>query len=280
MSSNKLFVAEDYDEDPFPVSDDSGENKDVEMGDNEADNNESHNTADQKIEFSDEEIEPEMEDEDDSIVESYPLYLAGHDEHLHVLQYANRPKMVERKAVEHPIIAAARYKKKSELWELDIPLDIEAFYNTARAEDDWNGVSFQTLKGVSVPNAGQYAVFVHNNKLYLSPVETIAQMRPYFKYIDTATQKARNENKQTNNPAASQKAHVVTMSVKSVNDPTQNRLAGSLLAHKIADEEIPIDLQWLEGTFDQFKETIINESRSHKLKPIETKDDYVNKFFK
>lgn len=280
MSSNKLFVTEDEEEDQVPVVDNTDENKDIEMTDAVAENGSEIANTDDKLEFSDEEIEPEMEDEDDPIVESYSLHLAGHDEHLHVLQYANRPKMVERKATEHPIIGAARYKKKSELWELDIPLDVEAFYNTARAEDNWNSINFQTVKGVSVRNAGQYAAFIHDGKIYLSPVETVAQMRPYFKYIDTATQQSRNENRQNANPAASQKAHVVTMSVKSVNDPTQNRLAGSLLAHKIADEEIPIDLQWLEGTFDQFKETIIKETRSHKLKAIDAKEDYVNNFFK
>lgn len=69
------------------------------------------------------------------------------------------------------------------------------------------------------------------------------------------------------------------MSVKSVNDPSQNRLTGALLAHKIADEEDPKKLQWVEGTVEQFQETIVKESYEHILKPIDNEESYVSKLF-
>ncbi|CCF55781.1 hypothetical protein KAFR_0A03460 [Kazachstania africana CBS 2517] len=215
------------------------------------------------------------EDDDDPIVKEIPINLAGKDENLHAFQYVSKAKLIGGKLADHPFIAAARYKTKSSVWELDTPLNESAFFNKNKAEEDWNDVKVQTLRGVSVPNEGQYAAFMSEGQAYLVPIKTICQLRPYFKYIDDITQQKKNvEAKQNPNPAT-QKAQVVTMSVKSVNDPTQIRLAGSLLAHKVVDEEQPLELSWAENTFEQFKASMIKECSEHILKPTETEHEYM-----
>lgn len=275
MSSKNLFVEDESDK-----VDESAttQTADIDMLDGEQETN----IADVESEQISEDVSrtaKDIDDEVDPIVEEFPINIAGNEEDIHIFQYANKAKLIGKKLAEHPVIAAARYKSKSTLWELDIPLDDNAFFNKHKAEDDWDGVKIQTLRGVGVPNKGQYASFVANDQIYLVPVNTVAQFRPYFKYIDHSIQQTKQDELKQNPSAASQKAQVVTMSVKSVNDPSQNKLAGSLLAHKIAAEEIPTDLTWTETTFEQFKETIIQEAGEHILKPSETKEEYISKLF-
>ncbi|CCK69262.1 DNA-directed RNA polymerase III subunit C37 KNAG_0C01490 [Huiozyma naganishii CBS 8797] len=280
MASNKLFVTEEEDEEDnisLEKVDQDGDITMREAGAGEATTEATAEAKPHKIGKSKHHRATIDSDEDDPVVEEFPINIAGNDEQLHVLQFASKPKVVGKKSAEHPIVADARFKTKSHIWELDIPLDEEAFFNKAKAEDNWNGVTFQTLKGVSVDNEGQYAAFVADKQLYLVPVKTISQMKPYFKYIDAVTQQNRKEESNRNPSAASQRAQVVTMSVKSVNDPSQNRLTGSLLAHKVADEEPARDMEWTEGTFEQFRDTILKDCSQHILKPVENEDKYLSK---
>lgn len=307
MSGNSLFVKEEEEEEDFEVKQPVDMEGDIDMiqeedgvktqsinivkeSQDEADNNKnivikeaeqkSIDSKKEEEEKAEEDLLQEGDDPDDPAIEVYPVFMAGKDENLHILQYVNKAKLVGKRLAEHPLISSARYKKASKLWELDLPLDEEAFFSKYKAEEKWDGVEVQTLKGVGVPNEGQYIAFIKKKKIYLAPVKDVSQLRPYFKYIDASVQKSKKEElKQNQNAAASQKAQMVTMSVKSVNDPTQNRLTGSLLAHKIADEEKPKELQWIEGTVDQFQETLIKESHEHELKPIDNKESYVSKLF-
>lgn len=214
-------------------------------------------------------------EEEDPVIQEIPLNLTGKDEILHIFQYANKPKKVSRKPTDHPFIGSARYKSNSSVWELDTPLDETAFYNKEKAEDSWTNANIQTLKGVGVENKGQYAGFVADGQVYLIPVEKVAQLRPFFKYIDDANVQRRQEDAKRNMNPASQRTQVITMSVKSVNDPTQNRLAGALLAHKVAAEEEAKNLAWIENTFAQFKESAVAESAAHILQSIGDEQDYV-----
>lgn len=215
-----------------------------------------------------------IEEGDDPVTQEFPLNIAGRDELLHVLQYANKSKRIGNRTADHPFIAACRYKPNSSVWELDIPVDDGAFFNKQRAEDNWGKADMQTLKGVGVENSGQYAGFVSNGEVYLVPVERVTQLRPFFKYIDKASSDRRQEDAKRNVNPASQKSQVITMSVKSVNDPTQHRLAGALLAHKVADEEDSTELAWVDNTFEHFKESVVAEANSHVLKPLGDEKDY------
>ncbi|QLQ78543.1 hypothetical protein HG537_0A07900 [Torulaspora globosa] len=250
-SENQLFVTDDEDrqpeesipEEPLRVPEEIHDNEPIEQG-------------------------------DDPVMQEFALNIAGRDELLHVLQYANKAKKIGNRIADHPFIGACRYKPKSCVWELDIPVDDGAFFNKQRAEDNWGKADVQTLRGVGVGNSGQYAGFVSDGQVYLVPVDKVAQLRPFFKYIDKASLDRKQEDAKRNVNPASQKSQVVTMSVKSANDPTQHRLAGALLAHKVAEEEEPTELAWVENTFEHFKESIVEEANSHELKPLGDEKNY------
>lgn len=262
--NNKLFVAEEEEEEDVEMVLETENSQDIEIED---------------VKMIDEEEDSDSDDvtgEDDPVIKEIPLNFAGKDENLHILQYINKLRLINHKPSEHPPIAAARYKSNSELWEIDIPLDAKAFFNEDKAQENWNGVQVQTLKGVGVHNESQYAAFMEDNQAYLVPIKTTTQLKPFFKYIDDVNLKRRQEESKLNPTAASQRAQVVTMSVKSVSDASQNRLTGSLLAHKVADEEAPVELNWAENTVDQFRESIVKEVSEHIIKPVETNEEYIS----
>lgn len=260
---NQLFVVEEEEDDDMNREVKQVEVEDIDMMDSEEEDETRNNGK------------ATYDEDDDPIVQEIPLNITGKQENLHLFQYANKAKLVNHKPSEHPVIAAARYKSNSALWELDIPLDVQAFYNELKAEENWNGVKIQTLKGVGVETNGQYAAFMSDGQAYLIPIKTTTQLKPYFKYIDDVNVKRRQEESKLNPTPSSQKAQVVTMSVKSVNDAAQNRLAGSLLAHKIADEELPVNFTWAENTTNQFREAMVKESSEHIIKPTEKEDEYL-----
>ncbi|CCH61041.1 hypothetical protein TBLA_0D05480 [Henningerozyma blattae CBS 6284] len=223
-------------------------------------------------------------DEEDPIIEEIPLNIGGKDEHLHILQYIGKNKRLGKKPANHPFVSDIRYKAKSSVWELEIPLDESSFFNKNKDNeinggDDWEDANIQYLKGVSVKNNGQYVAFSSNKQVYLLPVEKIAQVKPYFKHIDDLTKKRKQIESKNNATPASQKAQVVTMSVKSVSDQAANKLAGSLRAHKIEAEEDPLKLSWVENTFNSFRDSVKQEVSEHQLKCISERDVYLSKLF-
>ncbi|KAG0667468.1 DNA-directed RNA polymerase III subunit C37 [Maudiozyma exigua] len=262
--NNKLFVAEEEDDVELVLETENTQDieiEDVKMIDEDDESDENDVSRDS---------------DDDPVVKEIPLNFAGKDENLHILQYINKLRLINHKLSEHPPIAAARYKSNSDLWEIDIPLDVKAFFNADKAQENWNGVQAQTLKGVGVSSESQYAAFMQDNQAYLVPIKTTTQLKPFFKYIDDVSLKKKQEESKLNPTAASQRAQVVTMSVKSVSDASQNRLTGSLLAHKVAEEEPSVELNWVENTVGQFRESIVKEVSEHIIKPVETNEEYVN----
>lgn len=262
-SENKLFVTEEEDVTPEPsVADGQVDAEgDIDLRGEEDNTNYGNGEED--------------EGDDDAVIQEIPLNLAGQNEILHIFQYANKPKKIGKRAAEHPFITGARYKGTSSIWELDIPLDETAFFNKDKNEGEWKEANTQTLRGVGVGSEGQYAGFVADGQVYLIPVEKIAQLRPHFKYIDEVGQQRKQDDSKKNVTPANQKAQVVTMSVRSVNDAVQSRLAGSLLAHKVEEEEEFVDLAWAEDAFEQFKESVVTDSSNHELKPIGDERDYL-----
>ncbi|SCU77637.1 LAFA_0A02652g1_1 [Lachancea sp. 'fantastica'] len=220
--------------------------------------------------------------ETDPVVSEIPINVTNGPFPLHILQYLNKPRKTAQDAVLHPPVSQVRYKAKSAVWELDVPVNTEVFYDSNRAEDGWDSVAHQTLKGVSVKNEGQYVGMMVEKELYLAPVEAIAQVRPFFKHIDSAAARAKRDDDDLNTaqqPANGQakKAQMVTMSVKSSSEANQPRLGGALLAHKVADEETPETLEWIEGTFPQFQQSVVSEEARVPLQPIGSSDDYLSK---
>ncbi|SCV03362.1 LAMI_0H07558g1_1 [Lachancea mirantina] len=224
------------------------------------------------------EDEKSAKNDEDPIVKEIPLNLSQAPFALHLLQYPNKPKKTGQNRVLHPPVTQARYKQKSNLWQLDMPLNTDVFYDKNRAEDEWDSVAQQTVKGVGVYNEGLYAGLFADDQIYLLPVDAVAQMRPYFTYIDGGShtrEETRNPQQQNGNGA--KKAQVVTMSVKSSSEANQPRLGGSLLAHKVADEEETLELTWVEGTFQSFKESVTTEKARTPLKASGGAQEYVER---
>lgn len=219
--------------------------------------------------------------EDDPVVNEIPINLTVGSCPLHVLQFPNKPKKLAKNMDEHPPIAGVRYKDESSVWEIDIPLNTQVFFDKEKAAESWNNVDVQTLKGVAVSNDMlQYAGVMKQGQLYLIPVEKVAQMRPYFRYIDSHQQVKKDEDAKAKpaNPTA-KKNQVITMSVKSSSEANQNRLGGALLAHKVADEEEFKPLEWKDDTFESFVEEVTSEKSTVPLKPMDNDAVYLSKLF-
>lgn len=224
------------------------------------------------------------EEEEDPVVQEIPINLTTGPCPLHMLQFVNKPKKLSKNMEEHPPVAGVRYKEESHVWELDIPLNTQVFYDKEKAKEVWDNVELQSLSGVAVESdMQQYVGVMKEGQLYLVPVEKVAQMRPYFNYIDVQ-QKARKDDDSkraagagSNNAKSNQ---VVTMSVKSSSEANQNRLGGALLAHKVAEEEEPKDLEWKEDTYEAFVEEITcKDSVRETLKPKDDEATYLSKLF-
>ncbi|AET40729.1 DNA-directed RNA polymerase III subunit C37 Ecym_6353 [Eremothecium cymbalariae DBVPG len=222
------------------------------------------------------------EDFNDPVVREIPLNITHGPCPIHVLQYANKSKKLGKRFVNHLPVSQVRYKEHSSLLELDIPLNTDVFYNQDRAKEDWDDVKVQTLKGVGVSNEGQYVGLMHDGQLYLMPVEKVAQIRPYFKYIDQKQQQRKHEDANIQNvmngaSGTKQRAQVVTMSVKSSNEANQGRLGGSLLAHRIAEDEVSKELVWKEDTFESFLAEVTTEESREALIPKHESLAYLGK---
>ncbi|CDO96051.1 unnamed protein product [Kluyveromyces dobzhanskii CBS 2104] len=220
-------------------------------------------------------------EEDDPVVHEIPINLTIGPCPLHVLQFPNKPKKLAKNMAQHPPISGVRYKDESSIWELDVPLNTHVFFDKDKAAESWNNVDVQSLKGVAVDNDMlQYAGVMKQGQLYLIPVEKVAQMRPFFKYIDSQQQVRKDEDARAKpvNPKA-KKNQVLTMSVKSSSEANQNRLGGALLAHKVAEEEEFKSLEWRDNTFEAFVEEVTKEETTIPLEPMDDNTAYLLKLF-
>ncbi|KAH3900663.1 uncharacterized protein SCODWIG_01513 [Saccharomycodes ludwigii] len=231
-------------------------------------------------------IDSDKEDDDDEIIKEIPINLTSAPYPVNVLQYPNKPKrsLDKNRALPHPYISQVNYKEKSKLWELEIPLNEQLFYDKEGAEEKWpsEDIKKQFLRGVCVDETDQFVGVYANDQIYLVPVQGYAQLRPCFKHIDESTKNisegnnvtgrsitsgsitttSDNNSKNSNN---ANRATMVTMSVKSTSEANKNRLGGALAAHKIEEEEEIKILDWVDQTFGDFKNSIINQEAHRNL---------------
>ncbi|AGO13230.1 AaceriAFR083Wp [[Ashbya] aceris (nom. inval.)] len=222
----------------------------------------------------------DRQEEEDPIVQEIPINLTHGPCPIYILQYLNKSLKLGRRIEDHPSVAEVRYKEKSNVLELDMPLNTDVFFNQDRAKEQWDGVQVQTLRGVGVENAGQYVGLMHDGQMYLMPVERVAQLKPYFKYIDQEQQKQRKQDDnitQGGSAGSNPRAQVVTMSAKSSSEANQNRLGGSLLAHKIAEDEPVQTLAWKEDTFENFLAEVTSDEAREALVSEEDAATYLAK---
>mmetsp|Transcript_6896 Transcript_6896/g.8759 ORF Transcript_6896/g.8759 Transcript_6896/m.8759 type:complete len:276 (-) Transcript_6896:71-898(-) len=128
--------------------------------------------------------------DDDPIVESIPLIMNElpdrSKQSLHILQYMGRPK-ARNFSNEYPAVSV---KEESNYLEVRVPLDTQKFYDESRTEEWGTEVREHSLQGVlNKTNGGLYTGQLlkdddGNKKIVLIPVDSTAQLRPSFKYLD------------------------------------------------------------------------------------------------
>ncbi|KAG1141661.1 hypothetical protein G6F37_008590 [Rhizopus arrhizus] len=222
-----------------------------------------------------------VNDHEDEILAEYPIYLTNElSKYLYLFQYPMRSTPFTGRTGP----TAARLKPHAKMVEVDLPLDTRsAYYSTERGEDFAMGLNDKTIKtaydrrmeeheeelsgyynkaskkkeeelldkmtltSTTVPSQTKYAIGVIRDKeLHLTPISTVVQLRPGFKYIDKIDEKWKAANKRIQDVEKQEEkkkvtepgqAQAVQVSVKNAERAGNVRKNQFSLAVKNADEE-------------------------------------------
>lgn len=152
-------------------------------------------------EYHDSHVSQVEQEEDDPIIQSIPLFHGKLPDRvsqsIHVLQYTGRPKNA---AFTHDQLKATM-KPASKVVELKIPIDTLKFYDEGRTEELGTRVESLGLQGVLTgTDGGLYVGKVVETedgpRIVLIPLDSTAQLRPLFKYIDDLDNARTAQNRQ------------------------------------------------------------------------------------
>lgn len=217
------------------------------------------------------------EEDDDPIIQSVPIVHGALPHRLsqsvHVLQYTGRPK--NRPFTDAQLKASV--KPQSKVVQLKVPMDTLRFYDEARAGDLGTRVETLSLLGVlTSTDGGLYVGYVTDGKLVLLPVDSTAQLRPLFKYIDdvdTARTAQMRQEASTTDPAKQNAVQVLqTASKASLQISTEGPGVGigSCLKHiKTFNEEEWGSLSW-RNVGDSSTTKLTAQIRETKDEPVAT----------
>ncbi|KAI8579221.1 hypothetical protein K450DRAFT_243346 [Umbelopsis ramanniana AG] len=221
------------------------------------------------------------DEEEDEILHEIPVYLSTKlAQNLYLFQYPLR--VLPFAPGTGP--AAARIKPKSQLIEVDLPIDTRApTYDKGRGddfasgvtgekfrtvfdqedEDDYSGrpkkrtlLDKQTLGSTLIPTKTKYLVGVLKDKeLHVTPLTNTVQMRPTLSYIDKSDEKERasakraqqEETKEEQSKSAG-KAQTVQMSVINAENESTPRKNMYSMATRNADDEEWVKLEYFDET--------------------------------
>ncbi|KAJ2959967.1 hypothetical protein NQZ79_g4564 [Umbelopsis isabellina] len=219
-------------------------------------------------------------EEEDEIVQEIPVYLSTKlAQNLYLFQYPLR--QLPFKPETGP--CAARIKPKSNMLEVDIPLDTRApTYDKARGDDlaaavsgekfktvydqddsDYSGrpqtralLDKQTLGSTLIPSKTKYLVGVLRDKeLHVTPLTNTVQLRPTLSYIDKSDEKekasmkrAQQEEVKEEPKAPVGKAQTVQMSVINAENENAPRKNMYSMAVRNADDESWVKLEYFDET--------------------------------
>lgn len=226
----------------------------------------------------------DADEEDDPVVQEFAVFSSNNlGDNIRLLQYPTRS--VYRPLVEDQGrgIREARIKPKSGIVEVDIPLVTNKFYDKEKGES-WNNVDRQTFGGVLKQGQGRYMVGVFKEgELHVSPIHSVAQLRPQFKYFDNQMAAEKDASRSLRADSATQReAKAVQMTAKSSNDLAP-KYSGALAARKVADEETYTKLDWYDRDSNEswdLSEKLINESHKQPLYSSTTSEQYSDYFNK
>uniref|UniRef100_A0A0L0P500 DNA-directed RNA polymerase III subunit RPC5 n=1 Tax=Candidozyma auris TaxID=498019 RepID=A0A0L0P500_CANAR len=253
MDKKDLFVAEDEDVSESPALDEYQDTNDVPMD----------------------------EEEDDPVILTMPI-LHGSLPHrssqsLHVLQYANRPK--SRPFDQEPLKSSIKMGTK--VLEVKVPMDTNKFYDEGRAEELGSRVTTSNLNGVLTgTDGGLYVGHIIERdgdlQMVLVPVDSTAQLKPLFKYIDDLESARTAHTRQEVNtlePAKQNAVHVLQTAAKASNQLLSEGHVGGLgscLKHvKKFDEEPWNRLSW-RCTDDSSAQRLLEHLKAPSREVIET----------
>ncbi|GEQ69731.1 hypothetical protein JCM33374_g3405 [Metschnikowia sp. JCM 33374] len=263
MEDKNLFVAEDEE---YAQASDTSQNSSTQPEPSA----QQHGTHNQE----------ESHDED-PILRSIPLIHGAlphrQSQSLHVLQFTGRSKA--QSFAESSL--KAMVKPASKVVQLKTPINTEKFYNAGRAEELGGRVENVSLQGVlTETNGGLYVAKIIDNegdqKIVLIPLDSTAQLRPSFKYMDDLDsaryQQVRQEN-QASDPTKSSAVQVLQTASKSGNNPNADGQlhggVGSCLRHvKQFNEEEWSSLSWFSGQ-DSSTEHISRSLNNPSAEPVE-----------
>ncbi|ORY05032.1 hypothetical protein K493DRAFT_253077 [Basidiobolus meristosporus CBS 931.73] len=214
--------------------------------------------------------------EEDEVVQEIDVYLSQQlAQHLYLFQYPIRTHSFGKNTGP----TQARIKPKSQIFELDIPLETNApTYNREKGEELGLGVNDdpfktildermgtkqnkaslmnkQTLASSLVPAQTNYMVGAfRNGALYMSPVRGAVQFRPSLKYLDKIDEKIKVANKKVLDEENKDlqveevKAKAVQVQVRNADSNQTATLRKSTLAQlqRQAEEEPWIRLQYFD----------------------------------
>lgn len=200
----------------------------------------------------------EENDDDDPIIESIPLVMnqvpSPATQSLHLLQYPGRPKT--RVLSNTPV--SASIKPDSHYLDLKLPIDPTKFFNLRKVEDWGESIDKHSISGVLDPTEqGIYAAKVVNDgverKVVLIPIDSTAQLRTSFKYIDDLDKETMQQRKLEAQQERHQERPSVQILQTAAKHSTQNQdshshsLGDSLKSMKKFDEEEWKHLTWKTG---------------------------------
>lgn len=261
------------------------------------------NTEESKVkEEKEEEVKPRQRiveaftipgDESDPVVQSFPVFFTSSlNDKVYLYQYPTRSASYPLVEANNSGILESRYKPKSGIVEVDVPIDTNRFYDHEKGER-WSKVDRQTMGGVFKDPAknedgsegSKYMVGVFKNEeLHFTRIKSVAQLRPQFRYVDkeqnTEKEIVRNVEQQQK-PATKKEAKAVQMSAKASGDNAP-KYSGALQTRKLADEEAFVDYDWYDRDCDEcWKEgDKLVANKRDKLISKTTIDDYITELQK
>ncbi|KAM3584543.1 hypothetical protein VKS41_003352 [Umbelopsis sp. WA50703] len=219
-------------------------------------------------------------EEEDELVQEIPVYLSTKlAQNLYLFQYPLRQLPFTPETGP----CAARIKPKSNMLEVDIPLDTRApTYDKARGDDlaaavsgekfktiydqdesDYSGrpqtrtlLDKQTLGSTLIPSKTKYLVGVLRDKeLHVTPLTNTVQLRPTLSYIDKSDEKekasmkrAQQEEVKEEPKAPVGKPQTVQMSVINAENENAPRKNMYSMAVRNAEDESWVKLEYFDET--------------------------------
>ncbi|KAF3987597.1 hypothetical protein FT663_03742 [Candidozyma haemuli var. vulneris] len=227
----------------------------------------------------------EEEEDDDPVISTMPIVHGSlphrSSQSLHVLQYTSRPKSrpFDQERLRSSI------KVGSKVLEMKVPMDTSKFYDEGRAEELGTRVATSNLQGVLTGTdgglyVGQIVEKDGNLQMVLLPVDSTAQLKPSFKYIDDLETTRTTQSKQevsTSDPTKQSAVHVLQTAAKASNQLSSEGTFGGLgscLKHiKKFDEEPWTTLSW-RTTADPSTQEMLGSLQSPSQDPTEAVTAY------